>query len=453
MPSALISLDHPLAGVSLGFALALGLLDLAAFAADRRPSLGLAGLAGLTAVCSVAAPALQSIGFGLAWGGAILLLRGPLGLDGHSPRLARGVPWLALATLLVAFAGLFEGAPEPLPWMLALQLGVVLPGAIAAFRNLQAGLGGAAWGCLALGCHALPGLLAGAAILAGGAWRDALPAFAPAAVASLLFLHLAIHREQDARRRLADMADHTRRELALQEARLCSEQARFFAFVAHELRSPLGVLLTGLVNLRRALPDSDTAARIGRLSHAAQRMSGLVDRHLQLQNLARSDFEPDLADEPPDLPLREALQAQAPLHPGRRFECVHLGQPPVAVPLDAGLVTLALSNLLDNAARYAFADSPITVELDAGGGALTYRVINHGPGLPPELAGRAFGVVPRSKAAGSEKGGFGIGLALAARGAGAHGGQLAASQDGARTTLALSLPLAQPADAPGRGAR
>ena len=51
--------------------------------------------------------------------------------------------------------------------------------------------------------------------------------------------------------------------------------------------------------------------------------------------------------------------------------------------LDAGLGTLALSNLLDNAARYACADSPITVEVEGGSGALPCRVINHGPGLPP----------------------------------------------------------------------
>jgi len=114
-------------------------------------------------------------------------------------------------------------------------------------------------------------------------------------------------------------------------------------------------------------------------------------------------------------------------------------------------VTLALSNLLDNAAKYAFADSPITVEVDGGGGALTYRVINHGPGLPPELAGRAFEVVPRTKGAGSEKGGFGIGLALAAKVASAHGGQLAARQDGARTIFTLTVPLVQPAVAPGPG--
>lgn len=121
--------------------------------------------------------------------------------------------------------------------------------------------------------------------------------------------------------------------------------------------------------------------------------------------------------------------------------------------LDAGLGTLALSNLLDNAARYACADSPITVEVEGGSGALPCRVINHGPGLPPALAGGSPGVVPRSKGAGSEEGGFG--LALAARVAGAHGGRFAASQDGVRTILALSLPLAQPAElpGPGRGAR
>jgi len=434
----------------LGFALALGLVNLAgALVPDRRPCLALAGYAGLIAIAVVAG--LEALGLGLVWGAAILLLRRPLGLDEHFPRAARGMPFLAAATLLVAAAGLVDASRDPLPLMLTMQLAIVLPGAFAAFRNLQAGRAAAAWSSLALACHALPVLLAGAAILAGAAWREVLPAFVPAALACLLCLHLAIHREQDARRRLADVADHTRRALAQQEARLGSEQARFFAFVAHELRSPLGVLLTGLVNLRRALPDSDTAARIGRLSHAAQRMSGLVDRHLQLQNLARSDFEPDCADEPPDLPVREALQAQGLLHPGRRFECVHLGHTPVSVPLDAGLLTLALSNLLDNAAKYAFADSPITVEVDGGGGALTYRVINHGPGLPPELAGGAFGIVPRTKGAGSEKGGFGIGLALAARVAGAHGGQLAASQDGARTILALSLPLTQPADTQGHG--
>ena len=438
--------DPLLAGTLLGFVLALGLINLAcAPTAGRHPGLGLAGLAALIALTVVAGSGLpdgvERVGIGLIWGAVVLLLRRPLGLAACFPRIDRGLPWLAGATALAALGGLVWPSRGVLLAMPALQLAFVLPAAVATVGNLKAGRAGAVWTGLALACHALAVVLAGAAALGGAAWLAL--ACLSAAAASLLCLHL--DRELETR------SDHVRRELARQEERLRGEQACFFAFVAHELRSPLGVLLTGLVNLRRALPDADTAARIARLSHAAQRMNGLIDRHLQLQNLSRSDFQPDLADEPPDLPAREALQAQGQLHPGRSFACVHLGDTPMAVPLDAGLVKQALSTLLDNAAKYAFADSPITLEVDGGGGVLTYRVINHGPGLPPELAGSAFEVVPRSAGAGSEKGGFGIGLALAAKVASAHGGQLVGRQDGARTIFTLTFPLAQPAAAPGPG--
>ena len=451
-----LSPDSLLAGTLLGFVLALGLINLARGPrAWPQPGFGLAGLAVLIALTVVAGSGLpggagvpdglERVGIGLIWGAVVLLLRRPLGLAARFPRVDRGLPWLAGATVLAALGGLVRPSPDVLLAMPALQLAFVLPGAVAAVGNLKAGRAGASWVGLALACHALPVVLAGAAALGGPEWLSVVPACVSAAAACLLCLHLGIHREPETH------PDHARRELARQEERLRGEQARFFAFFAHELRSPLGVLLTGLVNLRRALPDAETAARIGRLSHAAQRMNGLIDRHLQLQNLARSDFEPDLADEPPDLPARDALQAQRQLHPGRCFECVHLGDSPVAVPLDAGLVTQTLSTLLDNAAKYAFADSPITLEVDGGGGVLSYRVINRGPGLPPELAGQAFGVVPRSTGAASAKGGFGIGLALAAKVASAHRGQLVGHQDGARTIFTLTFPLAQPAVAPGPG--
>jgi signal transduction histidine kinase len=451
-----LSLDSLLASTLLGFVLALGLVNLARGPrAWRRAGFGLAGLAALIAYTIGAGSGLlggagvadgaEGVGIGLIWAAVVLLLRRPLGLAAYFSRIDRGLPWLAGATVLAAMEGLVGSSRDVQLAMPALQLVFVLPAAVAAVANLRAGRGGAAWTGLALACHALSVALAGAAVLGGAAWLAVVPTCVAGAAACLLCLHLGIQRALESRP--ADI----QRELALQEERLRGEQARFFAFVAHELRSPLGVLLTGLVNLRRALPDADTAARIGRLSHAAQRMNGLIDRHLQLQNLSRSDFQPDLADEPPDLPAREALQAQGPLHPGRHFECVHLGDIPVAVPLDAGLVRQALSTLLDNAAKYAFADSPITLEVDGSGGALTYRVINQGPGLPPELAGQAFVVVPRRAGAGCEKGGFGIGLALAAKAASAHGGQLAARQDGARTIFTLTVPLVQPAVAPGPG--
>ena len=113
--------------------------------------------------------------------------------------------------------------------------------------------------------------------------------------------------------------------------------------------------------------------------------------------------------------------------------------------LDAELVTLALSNLLDNAAKYAFEDSPIRLEVDVDeqSASVRYRVINEGPGLPPEWAGRAFQMFQRIMGTGSEKGGFGIGLALAAHVATIHGGQLTSAQDGTQTCFTLDIPMRQ----------
>ena len=113
--------------------------------------------------------------------------------------------------------------------------------------------------------------------------------------------------------------------------------------------------------------------------------------------------------------------------------------------LDAELVTLALSNLLDNAAKYAFEDSPIRLEVDvdAQSASVRYRVINEGPGLTPELAGRAFQMFQRNMGTGREKGAYGIGLALAAHVATIHGGQLSCAQDGTQTCFTLDIPMRQ----------
>ena len=70
-------------------------------------------------------------------------------------------------------------------------------------------------------------------------------------------------------------------------------------------------------------------------------------------------------------------------------------------------------------------------------------MINERPGLAPELAGRAFQMFQRIIGAGSEKGGFGIGLALAAHVATIHGGQLTSAQDGTQTWFTLDIPIRQ----------
>ena len=139
--------------------------------------------------------------------------------------------------------------------------------------------------------------------------------------------------------------------LVEQEMRLRDEQTRLFAFVAHELRNPLGFIIYGLGNLRVSLGDAGDAVqqRVARLAKAARRMSELIDRSLRLQRLAGTDFTPDFDEVSPGFPALEACAAIGESHPGRAIDYRAAADLPDEISIDPELVTLALVNLLDNA--------------------------------------------------------------------------------------------------------
>ena len=66
---------------------------------------------------------------------------------------------------------------------------------------------------------------------------------------------------------------------------------------------------------------------------------------------------------------------------------------PDALPLlatDPGLLERALANLIANALRYSPADQPPTLTAAARDGTVTVRVIDHGPGIPPDQRDHVF---------------------------------------------------------------
>lgn len=239
--------------------------------------------------------------------------------------------------------------------------------------------------------------------------------------------------------------------LAEQEKALRDEQTRLFAFVAHELRNPLGFIVYGLGNLRVGLTDAGDAVqqRIARLAKAARRMSDLIDRSLRLQRLAGADFVPDFDDVSPGFPALEACAAIDESHPGRAIEYVEGQDLPDEINIDAELVTLALVNLLDNAIKYSPAEvhnSPITLAVECDDDhpdRVVYRVSDCGPGIGEADRLRLFGVFPRPPGKGSV--GFGIGLSLVANVARHHGGSVEyRSRVASGAIFELRLPITRP---------
>lgn len=208
------------------------------------------------------------------------MVRIPLRLAENFPRINRVLPYVAAVMALAGFSTLFDMFVYVMPWVRAAQLLFSLLGAVAVIKNLRRGHANSGWIFLAYACYALPMMISAFRALGFYPVNVNFEMMTPAVLAYSLLLHFGILtelREQNAKRLVAEENAEIQRKLASQEERLRAEQTTFFAFVAHELRSPLGILLTGLANLRRALPSPDNAARIGRLGQAAQRMSALIE--------------------------------------------------------------------------------------------------------------------------------------------------------------------------------
>ncbi len=100
----------------------------------------------------------------------------------------------------------------------------------------------------------------------------------------------------------------------------------------------------------------------------------------------------------------------------------------------------AVTNLIDNAAKYSPPDEPVEIALR--GGQLTVR--DHGPGISAEDAPHVFDRFYRGALARGRPG-SGLGLAIVRQVAGQHGGSVSAEPAaGGGTLMRLRLPGAEP---------
>lgn len=401
------------------------------------------------------ADAIHNINICLLPTAVLLFMQQALRTQVFWPRLNVWIKWSVLACIVSTLAVPLDQFRVVGPLMqLAMLLSIALF-AWLSWRAYRAGRRAAICFFAGLLSFLLPTLwsvLTALGVVDGAAQIEAGVIIAVLACCLLVNMGLLIDFKSIYDGRLCAVADsRLAQTLAEQEKKLRDEQTRLFAFVAHELRNPLGFIVYGLGNLRVGLADAGDAVqqRIARLAKAARRMSDLIDRSLRLQRLAGADFAPDFDDVSPGFPALEACAAIDESHPGRAIEYVEGEDLPDEINIDAELVTLALVNLLDNAIKYSppnLPDAPIALAVERAAAhpdRVVYRVSDCGPGIGEADRQRLFGVSPRAPGKGSA--GFGIGLSLVANVARHHGGSVdyrARATGGA--IFELSLPIARP---------
>lgn len=228
----------------------------------------------------------------------------------------------------------------------------------------------------------------------------------------------------------------------------------FVAAVTHELKTPLAAIRLFAEMQERGGVEPEKVREFGARTVAeADRLARLVDSVL---DLARIEQGGAVVARPRVLladVAREALSIVEPVARSRGAQVVFVEPAaPVSVPADRDALTRAVVNLLDNALKYGGRQGELRVELlvqDLGDGTAEIAVQDRGKGVPEEERLRIFEPFKRlGSELTREAPGVGLGLALVAKIAAAHGGGARCEpREGGGSRFVLRLPSAPEGEA------
>jgi len=246
---------------------------------------------------------------------------------------------------------------------------------------------------------------------------------------SAMFLAMVWH----ARRRVD--AVRVAEDVSEQRARLLERQEAFLHDVSHELRTPVTIARGHLELMTWEHPASpELRVALDELG----RIERIIDRLLLLAKTAQPDFvhpvDVDLEPFLCDVFLRWSGIAE-------RAWKLEVAPEAARVHADPDALREALDALLENAVKYSEPQAPIELCASVEGAETVIVVRDGGAGVEPDALDRIFQRFGRADAARTRSpGGVGLGLAIVAEIARAHGGACEVSSSAAGSTFALRLP-------------
>jgi signal transduction histidine kinase/ActR/RegA family two-component response regulator len=229
----------------------------------------------------------------------------------------------------------------------------------------------------------------------------------------------------------AQIAERIRIADALRETDRRKDE--FLAALAHELRNPLAPLSNTLHLLRsRGEKDAEERRAHDVMRRQVQHLTRLVDDLLDVSRITRGKVS--LQREMVDLRavVRSAVETSRPVIEanGHTLELA-LPDEPVQLHGDPVRLAQAISNLLNNAAKYTPAGGLIRLNVERDSGCAVIRVIDNGIGIAEAALPHVFDLfMQEDESSGRAQGGLGIGLTLVRTFVHLHGGEVCAFSAG-----------------------
>ncbi|HEX9295370.1 MAG TPA: chemotaxis protein CheB [Polyangiaceae bacterium] len=228
-----------------------------------------------------------------------------------------------------------------------------------------------------------------------------------------------------------DVTEQKRAEEKIQEA--VRRRDQFLAMLSHELRNPLGAIVTATSLLKgKGSMRLKPPRLLDILDRQSQQMARLLDDLLEASRVTQNKIE--LRKRVVD--VRSVVQDAAGAVRGQmqslglKFSTV-IGSEPIYVDGDPARLQQIQVNLLSNAAKYTPRGGHVVLELRRENGAAVIRVRDDGAGISPQMLESVFDLfVQSTRTLDRAAGGLGVGLTLTRALVSMHGGKVTAHSEG-----------------------
>ena len=215
--------------------------------------------------------------------------------------------------------------------------------------------------------------------------------------------------------------------------------------ISHDLKTPLAAVLGAAGTLRdlsEKLSASEKADLLGTVIDESERLNRFISNLLDMTKLESGAVRPNVALHDIGEIVGSALRRASRILSRHKVE-LELAPDLPMLEVDAVLFEQVLFNLLDNAAKYAPAETTIRIQGWRNGEAVCLRVLDEGNGIPPGDLEHIFDKFYRAQKIDQVRAGTGLGLAIS-RGfvEAMHGTIVAANRsDRAGAMFTISLPV------------
>jgi signal transduction histidine kinase len=227
--------------------------------------------------------------------------------------------------------------------------------------------------------------------------------------------------------------------------KLESSRQEFVSNVSHELKTPITSIKVLADSL---LVQEDAPVELYReflvdITDEIERENKIINDLLSLVKLDKTAGDMNIAAVNINELLEQILKRLTPIAKKHNIEMIYESFRPVIAEVDEVKISLAISNLIENAVKYNVEDGWVRVSLNADHKYFFIKVSDSGIGIPEEALDSIFERFYRvDKARSRETGGTGLGLAITKNVIQMHRGAIKVySKEGEGTTFNVRIPL------------